>query len=154
TLEIFVFDQPPGSPDDWDRKAAWTEVLDFSASKASDLHYRTFVDDRLTTYVILRRKLGFRTLIDDERLGRVYARYTPAVGQVIAPPSAPNADPWNLDGVTLQLDGDYPTTSLVRPKLGGVADLHNEARWAVTKDDMGLDPDAQIAILGAPSGAL
>lgn len=154
SLEIFVFDQPPGSPEDWDRTAAWTEVLDFSASKASDLHYRTFVDDRLTTYIILRRKLGFRTLIDDERLGRVYARYTPAVGQVIERPSAPSADPWNLGAVTLRLDGDYLTTSLVRPKLGGVAGLHNEARWAVTKDDMALDPGAQIAILGGASGAL
>jgi Baseplate J-like protein len=162
TLEIFVFDEPPPSPEDdeplpspedWDRKAAWSEVLDFSASKASDRHYRTFVDDRLTTYVVLRRKLGYRTLIDDARLGRVYARYTPAVGRAVEPSSSPSDEIWNLDAVTLRLDADYLTTSLVRPKVERVVGLHNEARWAVTKDDMGLAPGAQIAILGGASGA-
>ncbi len=154
TLEIFVFDDKPAAePEDWDRKAAWTEVFDFSASKAADLHYRTFVDDRLTTYILLRRKLGYRTLIDDQRLSWVYARYTPAVGRVIEPPSPPSGDLWSLYGVTLRLDADYLTTSLVRLKLEGVAGLHGDAQWAVTKDDMGLPAGAQIAILGGASGA-
>lgn len=152
TLEIFVFDkQPADEPEDWDRKAAWTEVFDFSASRASDLHYRTFVDDRLTTYILLRRQLGYRTLLDDQQLKWVYARYTPAVGRVIEP--SPIGAPWNLDDVTLRLDTDYLTTSLLRPKLDGVPDLRTQAQWAVTKDDMGLPAGAQIAILGGASGA-
>jgi hypothetical protein len=154
TLEIFVFDdQPAADPEDWDRTAAWTEVFDFSASKAADLHYRTFVDDRLTTYIVLRRKLGYRTLLDDQQLNWVYARYTPAVGRVIEPPSPPSGDLWKLDGITLRLCANYLTTSLVRPKLDVVANLHNQAQWAVTKDDMGLPAGAQIAVLGGASGA-
>lgn len=153
TLELFVFDEPPASPEDWDAKAAWAEVADFSASKVTDRHYRTFVDDRLTTYVVLRRKLGYRTLLEDDRLQRVYARYTPAIGRVVEPPTPPGRELLNLDEVTLRLDRDYLATSLVRPRLAGAAGLHNEARWAVTKADLGLARGAQLAVFGGASGA-
>ncbi|WP_044986143.1 baseplate J/gp47 family protein [Sorangium cellulosum] len=173
TLEVFVFDtsEPVPSTSAWDPGAAWTEVPDFSASEASDRHYRVFVDDRLTTYIILRRKLGYRTLLDDRALGRVYVRYTPAIGRLRDVPSfeappvdvpaelapGPIAQPvaaaafGDLDRVTMGLDAAYFTSALVRPRVKGRS-ISNEAGWAVTSEATGLGAGDQIAVLGGASG--
>jgi hypothetical protein len=175
TLEVFVFDAPGdiGDPSSWDPNAKWTEVPDFSASEASDRHYRLLIDDRLTTNLVLRRRLGFRTLLDDTALSRVYVRFTPAVGRVVVEPavgsraldlpqslSAEPVEPsvaesalLNLDGVTLSLYADYFENAMVRPSVPGVT-LGNATTWAVTKDEMGLEPGDQIVIQGSPSGDL
>ncbi|WP_437729241.1 baseplate J/gp47 family protein [Sorangium sp. So ce861] len=173
TLEVFVFDtsEPVPSTSAWDPGAAWTEVPDFSASEASDRHYRVIVDDRLTTYIVLRRKLGYRTLLDDRALGRVYVRYTPAIGRLREVPSfeAPPVDvpaelapgpiaqpvtaaaPGDLDRVTMGLDAAYFMSALVRPRVKGRS-IRNEAGWAVTSEATGLGAGDQIAVLGGASG--
>lgn len=166
TLELFVFDDlanpddvPP--PNTWDRKTAWREVPDFSASEASDRHYRTFLDDRLVTYIVLRRQLGHRTLLDERALERVYIRYTPAIGRVIEHPTDPPAAV-NLERVTMRLVPEYFTTALVRPTVELVDPkspetsetlaIENEAGWAVTEVDLSLAAGEQIAVLGGSSG--
>lgn len=186
TLELFVFDEPNAledvaPPNAWDPKSAWVEVPDFSASEASDRHYRTFVDDRLFTYAVLRRRLGYRTLLDERALGRVHVRYAPAIGRVVEPPPDPPAtevlpppppgEPpapqpakppaLDLEGVTMRLDRAYFETALVRPEVEVIAGqagapptplaVRNAAGWAVTETDLGLAAGEQIVVLGGPS---
>jgi hypothetical protein len=173
TLEVYVFDTPVevSAPEAWDPKAAWTEVSDFSASEVSDRHYRTFVDDRLTTYIILRRKLGFRVLLDDAALERVYVRYAAALGRVgdtypegtgavNVPAKLPSAPIWgdaepaergDLNGSTMGLDRAYFETAMVRPAVADTP-IRSAAGWAVTKEKTGLTRGDQIAVLGGSSG--
>lgn len=151
TLEIFVL--RPGDdvrdPSEWDPALRYAEVTDFSGSEVSDLHYRTFVDDALHTWIILRRKLGARTLLDDQALRRVHARFVPAIGSVLAgDPDDLTARERRLRDATLGLDAGYFETSLVVPPMPG-AQLQASATWAMVDRDLGLGEGAAILIQGA-----
>jgi Baseplate J-like protein len=150
SLEVFVFEgaDDPGLPSSWSREDVWTEVPDFSASEASDRHYRTFVDDRLHTYLILRRRLGYRVLLSDEALCRVFVQYTPAIGAI---------ESWqDSDGLaqypTFKLDNEYFQSGLVCPALKDgetTTKVECDGRvltWAVTAEPLGLGADDQILI--------
>ncbi|HEY5956303.1 MAG TPA: hypothetical protein VIV60_07115, partial [Polyangiaceae bacterium] len=177
SLEVFVFEAPGeiGEPTEWDTRQAWKEVFDFSESEAADKHYRVIVDDRLHSYLVLRKRLGYRVLLDDFALSRVYVRFVPAIGRTyeakpvtIAPwvvpddlrdlPTTPQAESSQdsdelvaLDEVTLQLDDKYFADALVRPRIKD-ATVSNAATWAVISEDIGLQSGEQIAIQGAASG--
>ena len=182
TLEVFVFDtqEEIGDPTQWDAGHAWQPVFDFSGSEAADRHYRVIVDDRLTSYLVLRRRLGYRVLLDDFALSRVYVRFVPAIGRVYepslvgteplqiadnlllmptepseaAPTDSPGTDTGglvDLGAVTLQLDGKYFQNAMVRPKVKD-ATVRNATTWAVISDDIGLKSGEQIAIQSAASG--
>ncbi|HEX3765596.1 MAG TPA: hypothetical protein VHW23_43170, partial [Kofleriaceae bacterium] len=164
TLEIFVL--RPGDdardPSEWDPTLRYREVADFSASEASDLHYRTFVDDALHTWVVLRTALGAQPLLDADQLTRVYARLAPAVGSVLplAPPAAatvpqvwgPSPLP-DLSGATLGLEPSYFTSSLVLP---AVADhpVVASATWAMADRDLGLVAGDSILIQDASGSSV
>jgi hypothetical protein len=150
SLDVFVFEgtDDPGLPSSWSREDVWIEVPDFSASEASDRHYRTFVDDRLHTYLILRRRLGHRVLLSDQALCRVFVRYTPAVGTI---------ESWqDNDGLTqyptFKLDNEYFQSGLVCPALkDGETTTKVECQgriltWAVTAEPLGLGTNDQILI--------
>lgn len=143
TLEVFVFTDPAqeiGDPSTWDPADAWAEVPDFSQSSASDKHYRTFVDDRMTTYLLLRRTLGYRTLLSDEVLGRVYVRFTSAIG-------------WAAPSRALRLDADYYKSSIAQPTVAGKP-APTSTTWVVTATPSGIRVGEQIAILGGASGEM
>jgi hypothetical protein len=151
SLEVFVFEgaDDPGLPSSWPREDAWTEVPDFSASEASDRHYRTFVDDRLHTYLILRRRLGYRVLLSDDALCRVFVRYTPAVGAIESWQDGDGLDQYR----TFKLDEEYFRSSLVCPTLelqkGEATKIECTGRvltWAVTTAPLGLGAKDQILI--------
>jgi hypothetical protein len=160
TLEIFVL--RPGDdaldPSEWPAALRYTEVFDFSASEAADLHYRTFLDDALHVWIILRSQLGARTLLDDAALQRVYARFVPAVGSVLDPPAGPPATAAEgsspvpgLSGVTLGLDPSYFATSVVPPPVPNTRLVAN-ATWAMVDRDLGLVAGDSILILDAAGG--
>lgn len=184
SLEVFVFDnsdQDVGDPTTWNSKVAWTQVADFSSSEASDPHYRVIVDDRLTSYLVLRRRLGYRTLLDDAALARVYVRFVPAIGRTIELgtgsgdglpfslpaklsklPEEPDESlfrdakppsPIELVGTAMTLDPNYFENALVRPEVVD-ATVRNESTWAVTSEDMELQAGAHVAIQGAASGKI
>lgn len=158
TLEVFVL--RPGDealdPSEWDPALRYQEKLDFSASEVSDLHYRTFVDDALHTWIILRGKLGARTLLDDAALARVYARFVPAVGSVLGDPDAaaqgtgPSPLP-DLTGVTLGLEAGYFESSLVLPQVANTR-LETRATWAMVDRDLGLLSGDSVLIQDAGDG--
>ncbi|MCG8420089.1 MAG: baseplate J/gp47 family protein [Proteobacteria bacterium] len=150
SLEVFVFEgvDDPGLPSTWSGEDAWTEVRDFSASEASDRHYRTFVDDRLHTYLILRRRLGYRVLLSDQALCRVFVRYTPAIGS-------------SSDVPLFQLDREYFESNLVCPTVETSVEEQLKLRcdpvgdrylkWAITDEPLGLDKSDQILIKNGES---
>jgi hypothetical protein len=139
TLEIFIL--RPGDdardPSEWDPTLRFTEVADFSASEAADLHYRTFLDDAAHTWIILRAALGAQPLLDTAALSRVYARFQPAIGAAPALTTAP-----------IGLEPTYFTSSLVLP---GLADRRPPAAatWALADRDLGLVKDDAILIQDA-----
>lgn len=151
TLSVFVFEtmvapdgkNDPRDPLTWDQKSAWTEVADFSASGASDRHYRTFVDDRMATYIMLRRRLGSQQILGDETCKRVYVRYTPAIGSVPQPP--PQWPPVAINQKLLQLDPAYFFDSMMRPR-SDAGSATGSATWAVTDIDLGVTSDDCIVI--------
>ena len=162
TLEIFVL--RPGDdardPSEWDLTLRYREVADFSASEASDLHYRSFVDDALHTWIVLRTALGAQPLLTADQQTRVYARFQPAVGSVLPlAPAAATAIPQisgpsplpDLSAATLGLEPSYFTRALVLP---AVADhpVVASATWAMADRDLGLVAGDSIVIQGA-SGA-
>jgi len=156
TLEIFVL--RPGDdardPSEWDLALRYREVADFSASEASDLHYRTFVDDALHTWIVLRTALGAQPLLTADQQTRVYARFLPAVGSVLplAPPAAaavpPIAGPSplpDLSAATLGLEPSYFTSTLVLPAVADHAVVAS-ATWAMADRDLGLVAGDSIVI--------
>ncbi len=160
TLEIFVL--RPGDealdPSEWPPALRYQEVFDFSASEAADLHYRTFVDDSLHTWIILRTALGAQPLLDAAALQRVYARFVPAVGSMLgdAAPvgtSAQGPSPIpDLAGVTLGLSAGYFATSLVLPPVANTR-LKASATWAMVDRDLGLIAGDSILIQDGKGGA-
>lgn len=182
SLEVYVFEglDDPGPPSSWSREDAWTEVPDFSASEASDRHYRTFVDDRLHIYLMLRRRLGYRVLLSDEALCRVFVRYTPAIGTVepipesdgFRKPSACNGRPVEVapgleagrDGCdespVFKLDEEYFKSGMVCPALkqgNETTEVDCEDRlqtWAVTAEPLGLRTKDQILIKNTETDAI
>ena len=153
TLEIFVLraEDEAIDPSEWPPALRYEEKVDFSASEVNDLHYRTFVDDQLHTWILLRNKLGAQTLLDDGQLQRVYARFVPAVGSIVAaqPPDVvgPVATP-ALTDVTLGLDASYFTSSLVLPPVDKQT-LTAAATWAMIDRDLGLGTGDSILIQDA-----
>ncbi|MEO7731846.1 MAG: baseplate J/gp47 family protein [Kofleriaceae bacterium] len=156
TLEIFALrpQDEPIDPSEWPLALRYEEKVDFSASEAGDLHYRTFVDDQLHTWIILRTALGARTLLDDGQLTRIYARFVPAVGSMLGPQPThvPNTiEPLPIPpitDVTLGLDASYFTSSLVVPPLVNQP-LEISATWAMVDRDLGLATDDSILIQDA-----
>jgi len=151
SLELFIFDEEsdPEDPEQWTDAHRWTEVPDFTASEAADLHYRTFVDDRLHTYVALRRKLGYRLLLDEDALARVYVRFIPAVGALEVPSEkalAPLKEPADLSAHTLELSEEYYETPLIRPKVNDQLIRTNDSHWVVLERDPRLLGGRQIVI--------
>lgn len=147
TLDIFLL--RPGDerndPSTWNPALRYGEVPDFSGSEVSDHHYRTFVDDGLHTWIILRSWLGAQQLLDENALKRVYARFVPAVGSVLD--DTPHGDVANLDRVTLGLDRRYFETSLVAPPTN-IRPTAN-ATWAIVDRDLRLVRGDSIIIEGA-----
>lgn len=150
TLEVFVFEREMLDPSAWPSDQQWQEVPDFSASEASDRHYRTIVDDRQHTYIILRRRLGYRTLLRDDQLDHVYVRFTPAVGDIR--PVHPGPAPMSLDKVLVKLDHDYFTSPIVVPRVDGEPVIVDPSHWVVTEKSLGLTPGRQIIIENADTG--
>ncbi|WAS94836.1 hypothetical protein [Nannocystis punicea] len=142
TLELYVF--PPGidphDPAKWTADRRWQEVPDFTASEAADRHYRTFVDDRLRTYAILRRKMGYRDLLSPEELANVYVRFTPAIGRIT------DADTVAPKGHLVELNDEYFTSPLVLPKVDGQFVKTEGSLWVVTDRSLDLLPGRQIII--------
>lgn len=172
SLEVFVFDNSDeiGDPTTWDPKLAWKRVDDFSSSEASDHHYRVIVDDRLTSYIVLRRRLGYRVLLSDTALSRVYVRFVPAIGRLLAREPAENlVYTWREEGtkresvsdsdariatmgdVAMTLDPAYFNSALVRPQVTN-GTVRNATTFAVIADDIGLKAGDRIAIQGGASG--
>src|SRR5262249_34973182 len=141
-------------PSEWDPTLRYREVADFSASEASDLHYRTFVDDALHTWIILRTALGAQPLLGPDPLTRVYARFQPAIGSVVPLPPTPTTAVVQVSGpspladlssATLGLEPSYFASSLVLP---AVADhpVVAAATWAMADRDLGLVAGDSIVI--------
>lgn len=150
TLEVFVFDREVADPNDWPAEQRWQEVVDFSASEASDRHYRTFVDDRLHTYIIVRRRLGYRQLLSEAQLDNIHVRFTPAVGDIRE--TYPEPGPYKISKHLARLDSDYFTTPIVIPKVDGEPVRVFPSLWAVTDKTLGLIPGRQIIIENADTG--
>lgn len=159
SLALYVFDDEsdPRDPSRWTEAHRWTEVADFTASEAADKHYRTIVDDRLHTYVILRRKLGHRLLLSDAELNRVYVRFIPAVGALDVPqeaPLAPLPHPADLSAHTLELSEEYYETPIIRPKVDGELISTRASHWVALERDPRLRGGRQIAIENAETGEI
>jgi hypothetical protein len=164
TLEIFVLRDGDDAidPSEWAATLRYREVADFSASEAADPHYRTFVDDALHTWIILRRSLGAQQLLDDQQLSRVYARFEPAIGSVlpVPPPATADAQPIagpsplpDLSGATLGLEPSYFDSSLVLPSLADRRVVAN-ATWAMADRDLGLIAGDSILIQDASGSSV
>lgn len=149
TLEVYVLDgvSDPDNPRSWTPDRRWEEVPDFTASEAADRHYRVFVDDCLRTYILLRRRLGYRTLLRDDQLDRVYARFTPAVGDVV--PVKTGDGPPELTAHVVRLNDEYFTSPIILPRVDGELVQTQPSFWVVTDRDMGLLPGRQIIIENA-----
>jgi hypothetical protein len=152
TLELFVFDasSDPRDPGTWTPARRWEEVPDFSASEAADHHYRTIVDDRLCTYVLLRRAMGYRTLLSQDELDRVYVRFAPAVGDLVA--QKLGVAPPELTGFVVHLNDEYFRNPLVLPMVDGEPVRTLPSDWVVTDRSLDLVPGRQIIIENADTG--
>lgn len=150
TLEVYVFDREVRDPTDWPVEQRWDEVPDFSASEASDLHYRTFVDDRLHTYIIIRRRLGYRQLLTETQLENIYVRFTPAVGDIRE--VYPEPGPYDISAHIAHLDVEYFTSPIVVPKVDGEPTRVFPSNWVVTDKSLELIPGRQIIIENADTG--
>lgn len=145
TLELYVF--PPGvdprDPGRWTPERRWQEVPDFTASEAADRHYRTFVDDRLRTYAILRRRMGYRELLSPEELASVYVRFSPAIGRIS------DAETVAPGGHLVELNDEYFTSPLIFPKVDGQFVKTDGSLWVVTERSLDLLQGRQIIIENA-----
>ncbi len=150
TLEVYVFDKEVVDPNLWPAEQCWEEVPDFSASEASDRHYRMFVDDRLHTYIIVRRRLGYRELLTETQLEHIYVRFTPAIGDIRL--LYPEPGPYDLSYHLAHLDVEYFTSSLVVPKVDGEPMRIYPSDWVVTDHSLELIPGRQIIIENSDTG--
>lgn len=150
SLEVYVFDREAPDPDMWPAEQLWQEVPDFSASEAADRHYRTFVDDRLHTYIIVRRSLGYRELLTDEQLDHIYVRFTPAVGDIRN--ELLRVGPAKPSPHLVELDRDYFLSPIVVPRVDGEPVHVCASNWVVTGRSLDLIPGRQIIIENSDTG--
>lgn len=152
TLEVHVFDQDTAHDDPraWTAARRWEEVPDFAGSEAADHHYRIIVDDRMCTYVLLRRRMGYRTLLSDIELEQLYVRFTPAVGDIH--PNKLAFEMPSLDGFVRNLNHEYFINPLVLPLVDGLPVRTLPSDWVVTDRSLELTPGRQIIIENADTG--
>lgn len=152
SLELHIFEPgaDPRDPSRWRSDDRWREVPDFADSEADDRHYRTIVDDRMRTYVVVRVRVGHRYLLGArpvksgktvelrcERLRHAYARFTPALGRI------PRKGADESDIITLEFDRAYFETPLVARQA---TNKQSHTDWAMLDRSGELAPGTQIIV--------